>query len=86
MTHFASSRFWACYHLLPAEVRTQADKQFAQLKKNSSHPSLRLKKVGTFWSARVNSGIRALAVEEKGDFIWFWIGDHREYERLVKRG
>jgi hypothetical protein len=86
VTHFASSRFWTRYEGLSAEARAQADKQFALLKENPSHPSLRFKKVGKFWSARVNSTIRALAVEAGGDYVWFWIGEHREYERLVKRG
>jgi len=50
------------------------------------HPSVRLKKVGPYWSARVTSGVRALAVADGSDLVWFWIGDHREYERLIKRG
>jgi hypothetical protein len=33
------------------------------LKENPRHPSLHLKKVGRFWSARVGSRYRALAVE-----------------------
>lgn len=86
MTHFASSRFWAHYEKLPAEVRALADKQYALLKVNPSHPSLRFKKVGRYWSARVNAGVRALAVESGGDFVWFWIGDHGEYDRIIKRG
>jgi len=53
---------------------------------NSTHPSLHFKKVGGLWSARVNREIRALAVPDGGDFIWFWIGDHREYDRLIKMG
>ena len=45
-----------------------------------------LKKVGRFWSARVDSGTRAIAVEHDGKLIWFWIGSHGEYEQLIKRG
>lgn len=86
MTHFTTSRFWSCYEQLTEEVRAQADKQFALLKADPSHPSLRFKKVGRFWSARVNTGVRALAVEDGNDLVWFWIGGHREYERIIKRG
>jgi hypothetical protein len=85
VTHFASSRFWACYEQLPADVQTQADKQFALLKQNSGHPSLRFKKIGKLHSARVNNSIRALAVEDGNDLVWFWIGDHKEYERLIRQ-
>ena len=86
MTHFASSRFWARYQELPTDTRALADKQFALLKSNPSHPSLRFKKVGKFWSARISAAIRALAVESGEDLVWFWIGDHREYDRVVRRG
>lgn len=86
MTHVASSRFWQHYTKLPEDIRVRADKQFALLKQNPSHPSLHFNKVGKFWSARVNAGMRALAVESGGDLIWFWIGDHREYDRILKRG
>src|SRR5688572_9344736 len=43
-----------------------------------------VKKVGRIWSARVSLAIRALAAEHGEDFVWFWIGDHREYERLIR--
>lgn len=53
MKHFASRAFWEAYDKLPEQVRALADKNFALLKDNPRHPSLQLKKVGRFWSARV---------------------------------
>jgi hypothetical protein len=29
-------------------------------------------------------GYRALAVESDGDLVWFWIGTHAEYDKLVQ--
>jgi hypothetical protein len=86
VTHFASPRFWTLYNALPEEIRRQADKQFELLKKDPAHHSLRFKKVGKYWSARVTLGFRALAVESGSDLVWFWIGDHREYDRIIKKG
>ncbi len=86
MIHVTSSRFWSCYDRLPADVRAQADKQFAHLKRDASYPSVHFKKVGRFWSARVNQGTRALAVEHGGSLIWFWVGSHTVYEQIIKRG
>ena len=57
----------------------------ALLKENPRHPSVRLKKVGDFWSARVGSVYRALAVEDEKGFIWVWMGAHDEYEEIIKR-
>ena len=84
MSHFASPSFWSCYRALPPHVRDLADKNFALLKANPAHPSLHFKKVGRFRSARIVQLYRSLAVEMEGGFLWFWIGDHAEYERLIR--
>ena len=78
-----TSDFWACYRALPASVRELADKAFEQLKANPQHPSLHFKKVGRFRSARVGLHHRALAVEAPDGVLWFWIGTHAEYDKLV---
>jgi hypothetical protein len=84
--HHTTVKFWAAYRALPQEIRVIADRQFAQLKTNPRHPSLQFKKLGSsnLWSARVNQAYRALAVESDSDFVWFWIGDHATYEKLIK--
>jgi hypothetical protein len=38
-------------------VRELADKNYALLKQDAQHPSLRFKKVGKFWSVRVGFAI-----------------------------
>jgi hypothetical protein len=84
LRHFASPAFWALYRALPEEVRDHADKAYALLKENPRHPSLHFKKIGRFRSARVGLHYRALAVDVEEDLVWFWIGKHDEYDRLVK--
>lgn len=83
MRHRANPRFWACYHALPAEVRQLADRCYALLRQDPHHPSLHFKKVGSLWSVRVGLHYRALAVERGSELVWFWIGTHAEYDRLV---
>ena len=82
--HRASPRFWQCYEQLPLAVRQLADKNFELLKADPRHPSLRLKKVGRFWSARVGQNHRALAVESADGLVWFWIGPHDQYENFIQ--
>jgi hypothetical protein len=82
--HLTSSRFWDCYRRLPADVRYRAERSFDLLKKNPRHPSLCLKKVGDLWSVRVGRSHRAIAVEDQRGFVWFWIGTHDEYERILR--
>ncbi len=84
MKHFASAEFWAAYDRQPKEIREMADKNFALLKDNPQHPSLHFKKAGRFWSARVGIKYRALAVEAEDGLVWFWIGTHTQYDRLLK--
>jgi hypothetical protein len=61
-----------------------ADKNFEILKENSMHPSLHLKKVGNYWSVRVGKKHRAVAIEMEEGLLWFWIGTHAEYDKLLK--
>lgn len=84
MKHYASSSFWSAYGALPTEVRELADRRYTLLKHNRQHPSLRLKKIGRFWSVRVGLHYRALAVEVEDGLLWFWIGSHADYDRLIK--
>jgi mRNA-degrading endonuclease RelE of RelBE toxin-antitoxin system len=84
MKHFASPAFWQHYRKLPENIRELADKNFKLLKQDSNHPSLHLKKVSQFWSVRVGRKYRALAVQVEEGLIWFWIGTHSEYDKLVR--
>jgi len=68
---------------LPPEIQILADRAFAQLKADPHHPSLHFKKAGGFWSSRVGLHYSALAVEVRNGVLWFWIGTHAEYDRLV---
>ena len=85
MRHFASPAFWQVYAKLPDAVRVLANKNYALLKADPQHPSLKLKKVGRYWSVRVGLHYRALAVEKDGDLIWFWIGSHADYDTLTRK-
>ncbi len=85
MKHQTTRRFWKYFNGLSEDVKRIAEKNFELLKKNPTHPSLHFKKVGRIWSARVGIRHRALAVKDKEDFIWVWIGTHDEYERMIQK-
>ncbi len=78
MKHFASPDFWYHYRLLPEKIRAVVDKNFALLKDNPRHPSLRLKKAGSFWSVRVGLRHRALGKARSEGIVWVWIGTHTD--------
>ncbi len=56
-----------------------ADKSYALLKDNPQHPSLHFKRIGELWSVRVG----ALGTDVDGGIVWFWIGTHGEYDKIV---
>lgn len=82
--HSTTPQFWQLYNALPPEIRALADECFALLKADPRHSSLRLKKVGRYWSARVGLHYRVLAKERDEGFIWFWIGPHAAYDGLIR--
>ena len=84
MIHHAAPDFGSLYRTLPANVQTVADRAFALLKSDPYHPSLHFKKADRFWSVRVGLHYRALGVEIRDGVLWFWIGTHAEYDRLVR--
>ena len=83
MKHRTNPKFWQFYAQLPAEIQRLADENYELLKVDSRHPSLHFKKVGRMWSVRVGIHDRATAVEEGSDIVWFWIGHHSEYDRII---
>lgn len=85
MRHFRDPRFKPLYDALPPRVRALADKNFALLKRDPKHPSLHFKHIKDgLWSARVGRDYRALALEGRDGFQWFWIGSHADYDRLIR--
>ena len=83
MRHFASPSFWECYENLPSAIQKLADKNFELLKANPQHPSLYLKKINIYRSVRVGIKYRAVAVEIQEGLLWFWIGTHAEYDKMI---
>ena len=85
MKHRATKTFWKLYNELPPNIQRQARKQYRLLRQNPQHPSLRFKPVSKLWSARVNDDYRALAVKRKDAYVWFWIGPHKEYDKILSQ-
>jgi len=83
LKHYASARFWAQFGALPEDVRAVADKNYRLLRQDPQHPSLHFKKIGDLWSVRVGVHHRALGTQVPDGIVWFWIGTHAEYDKMV---
>ncbi len=89
MKSHTTSRFRKAYEHLPERIQHQAKEAYSLFKKNHRHPSLRYKKVHPkkpIYSVRISQSYRALGIQDGNEMIWFWIGSHEEYERMISRG
>lgn len=87
MRSHVTQRFRECFAELPGPVRERARKTYRFFLQDPSHPSLRFKQVHPtepIVSVRVGLGYRAVGVRKGDDIVWFWIGSHAEYDRLVR--
>lgn len=81
-----TAQFRKMFADLPQQVQQQARTAYRQFQQDPSYPSLRFKKVHPelpIFSARINKNYRAVGQLEGDTVIWFWIGSHTEYERLL---
>lgn len=81
MNHHASPDFWSLLRSPSQGSQELAAKSFAVLKGNPKHPSLHFKRIDRFWSARV--GLHYRAVEAPDGLLWFWVGTHGDYDKIV---
>ena len=81
----ALPEFWDCLEELPPEIQKIARKNFKLWQKNPTLKSLAFKKIKSdLWSVRAGSGFRALGTFEGDGYLWFWIGTHDEYMRIIR--
>lgn len=83
-----TEKFRALFVLLPNTIKAQAKEAYQQFKKDPYHPSLQFKRVHSskpIYSVRINLDYRAVGIIQDNEIIWFWIGSHNVYEKLLKK-
>jgi len=79
-----SSRFWAAYAQLPANVKEQARAAYRLFRDNPDHPGLNFKHiVGAVYTVRISRQYRVVGTRDGDLMVWFWIGTHTECDRLL---
>ena len=81
--------FIECFRNLPERVKQTARNNYKLWKENPYHPGLGFKTIKAaknVYSIRVGIGWRALGVmkAEENTIVWFWIGSHSQYDKLLK--
>ena len=83
-----TAQFRKAFAGLPKQVQEQTREAYRKFKQNPRHPSLRFKKVHSvlpIYSARITKNYRAIGQLEGDTIIWFWLGTHTEYDRLLSQ-
>jgi hypothetical protein len=81
-----TKQFRTLFAALPASVQREANEAYRRFQADPAHPSLHLKQVkahGPVYAARVGLHYRALAIRKPDYWLWFWIGTHAEYDKLL---
>jgi mRNA-degrading endonuclease RelE of RelBE toxin-antitoxin system len=87
MKAVTTQKFRICYAKLPKQIKELARKNYKIWLNNIDHPSLQFKQVHNtepIYSARVGISYRVLCVVDGDTAIWFWIGSHSDYDKLLK--
>jgi len=86
MNSRATRQFWKLYSELPDQIQRRARRAYELWLTNSRHPGLQFKRVDDeepIYSARVTDDYRVLGLLEGDTVIWFWVGKHDEYEKML---
>lgn len=80
--------FRKAFSRLPGPIQEQARSAYRQFQRDPWHPSLRFKSVHAalpIHAVRISKGYRALGQRDDGGIVWFWIGSHAEYDKLLSQ-
>ena len=87
MRSITTPQFWKLYDSLSEDLQRRADSAYELWQINPHAHGLYFKRVGKqqpIYSVRIGLGYRALGTLVEDAILWFWIGPHDEYERLLK--
>jgi len=79
-------QFWRLYSDLPFGAQRDATRSYRLFQSNPGHPGLQFKKLegeDNVYSVRIGLQYRALGVMNQDRIVWYWIGNHDEYDRLI---
>ena len=86
MTSRTTERFRKSLVALPDHIQQRARQAYKRFQHNPNYPALQFKQVHStrlIYSVRVSLDYRALGVLDGDEMIWFWIGSHHDYDRLL---
>lgn len=88
MKSHTTERFRKMLQQLPEQTKRQAREAYKLFQQNPYHPSLRFKQIHPtkpIYSVRISRDFRAVGARDEDEIVWFWIGSHTDYDKLIAR-
>lgn len=88
MISHITKRFRKLLAALSNEIQKQAKDAYTHFKKDPYHPGLHFKRVHStrpIYSVRISINYRAVGIQKDSEIIWFWVGIHTDYEKLLNK-
>jgi len=76
MNSHITDKFREAFAELPADVQKQARRAYRLFMENPTR---------AIYSVRIGMDYRAVGARDGNDIIWYWIGSHAEYDRLIRQ-
>ncbi|HEY5891837.1 MAG TPA: hypothetical protein VIT91_01280 [Chthoniobacterales bacterium] len=83
MNSSVTASFRKDFARLPGRIQVLAREKYRLWQRDPRHPSLHFKKVGEYWSVRIDDNYRAIGRIFEGRMYWFRICAHDDYEGLI---
>lgn len=86
MKSYATPRFWKAFNALPDEIQIRAKAAYKLWQQEPHNDVLQFKRIHAkrdIYSIRIGKQWRAVGVMRGDEIIWFWIGSHSDYDKLL---
>jgi hypothetical protein len=88
MTSHTTQSFREAFARFPKGIQSRARAAYQRFRIDPYHTGLQFKKVHRtrpVYSARVTNDYRVMGIMDGDEIVWYRIGRHEEYERLLKQ-
>ena len=88
MISHTTKRFRDLLANLPNVIQRQTKEAYDKFQKDPYHPGLHFKRVHSkrpIYAVRISKDYRVLGIQGDAEIIWFWIGSHSDYDKILKQ-
>ena len=86
MNSKTAAQFRKDFERLPKEIQALAREVYRAWRQDPWQSSLQFKQIHQnkpYYSVRIGAHWRAVGLKTDNTLLWFWIGSHAEYDRLI---